>query len=189
MGDIRERNRIHSRVDEMPPELRQLLDDMLADTRYSYQDITDEINAQGFEISRSSVGRYAMRHNSAAKRLKAAKEQTDALISFIRENQGMESTELATAILTDGLTRRLATADEEFDNMPVEKAGQLLVQLQRTTVYKERYKKERGAVISAVEANIKQRMRELIRDDPPLLARLQQLVSDAAEEEANKADD
>ncbi|MFR1618142.1 MAG: phage protein Gp27 family protein [Dysosmobacter welbionis] len=36
----------------------------------TYQEIADTLTGQGYEISRSAVGRYAMRHNSAARRLK-----------------------------------------------------------------------------------------------------------------------
>ena len=39
MGDQRERNRIKSRVDELPDEIRAQLDAMLADGKYIYQDI------------------------------------------------------------------------------------------------------------------------------------------------------
>ena len=184
MGDQRERNRIKSRVDELPDEIRAQLDAMLADVNYTYQDIADTITDLGYEISRSAVGRYAMRHNSAARRLKEASEQTTALLQFIRENQDVESTELASAIMIDGLTRRIATADEDFDAMPLDKAGRLLVQLQRSTIYKER--KERLAAIEAVERNVKARMRQAVQNDPELLAQLQRLVSDAAAEEAGR---
>ena len=167
MGDQRERNRIKSRVDELPDEIRAQLDTMLADVNYTYQDIADTITDLGYEISRSAVGRYAMRHNSAARRLK-------------------EASELASAIMIDGLTRRIATADEDFDAMPLDKAGRLLVQLQRSTIYKERWRKERLAAIEAVERNVKARMRQAVQNDPELLAQLQRLVSDAAAEEAGR---
>ena len=55
MGDQRERNRIKSRVDELPDEIRAQLDAMLADVNYTYQDIADTITDLGYEISRSAV--------------------------------------------------------------------------------------------------------------------------------------
>ena len=179
MGEQRERQRIKSRVDEFPDEIRAQMDGMLADVNYTYQEIADTLTEQGYEISRSAVGRYAMRHNSAARRLKEAREQTTALLQQIRENQDVESTELASAILIDGLTRRIATAEEDFDALP-------LVQLQRSTIYKERWRKERLAAIESVERNVKARMRQMVQDDPDLLERLQQLVSEAAAEEAGR---
>ena len=74
MGEQRERNRVRSRVDELPEEVRTRLDAMLADVNYTYQDISQALTGEGYEISRSAVGRYAMRHNSAARRLKEASE-------------------------------------------------------------------------------------------------------------------
>lgn len=186
MGEQRERQRIKSRVDEFPDEIRAQMDGMLADVNYTYQEIADTLTEQGYEISRSAVDRYAMRHNSAARRLKEAREQTTALLQQIRENQDVESTELASAILIDGLTRRIATAEEDFDALPLDKAGRLLVQLQRSTIYKERWRKERLAAIESVERNVKARMRQMVQDDPDLLERLQQLVSEAAAEEAGR---
>ena len=186
IGEQRERNRIRSRVDELPDNIRTQLDAMLADVKYTYQDISDALGDLGYDISRSAVGRYAMRHNSAARRLKEASEQTTALLQFIRENQDVESTELAAAIMIDGLTRRIATADEDFDAMPLDKAGRLLVQLQRSTIYKERWRKERLAAIDAVERNVQARMREAVQNDPALLEQLQRLVSEAAAEEAGR---
>ncbi|MDL2258873.1 DUF3486 family protein [Eubacteriales bacterium OttesenSCG-928-K08] len=180
------RERIRSRVDELPTAVRQHLDDMLTNVNISYQEIADEITDLGYEISRSSVGRYAQRTNAAARRLKEAAAQTSALLSFVRENQDVESTELATAIMIDGLTRRIATAEEEYDDLSIEKAGKLLVQLQRSAVYKERWRNARKQVIEAVEKNVKARMRQAIQNDPALLAQLQQLVSDAAAEEVSR---
>lgn len=186
MGEQRERRRIRSRVDEFPDEIRAELDSMLADVTITYQEIADNLTARGYQISRSAVGNYAMRHNAAAQRLKEAREQTTALLQFIRENQDVESTELASAIMIDGLTRRIATAEEDFDALPLDKAGHLLVQLQRSTIYKERWRKERLAAIEAVEKNVKRRMRQMVQNDPELLERLQQLVSEAAAEEAGR---
>lgn len=188
MGSERARNRIRSSIDDLPTPIRETLDSMLADVRYTYQEISDRLEELGYEISRSAIGRYAQRSNAAARRLREAKEQTMALMSFVRENQDVESTELASAILIDGLTRRIATAEEEFDDLPIEKAGRLLVQLQRSTVYKERYRKDRRAAIEAVEANVKRRMRQMIQNNPELLEQLQQLVSEAAAEEVSRDD-
>ena len=42
----------------------------------------------------------------------------------------------------DGLINKLATAEEEFDALPLEKAGRLLTSLSRTKVYKDRVKQD-----------------------------------------------
>lgn len=186
MAVERERNRVRSRVDELPPAMRALLDKRLADTSYSYQDIADELQEEGYQISRSSIGRYAMKTNATAKRLKEAREQSAFLIQSIRDQQNIESGEVASAILIDMLTQRIVTAEDDVDQMPIDKAGRLLVQLQRSNVYKERYQKERRATIATVEQRITARLRDTIQNNPALLDELTQIVRQVAQEEAQR---
>ena len=47
MGEQRERNRVRSRVDELPEEARTRLDAMLADVNFTYQDIAQALTEQG----------------------------------------------------------------------------------------------------------------------------------------------
>ena len=44
--------------------------------------------------------------------------------------------------LTAGLIDRLATAEEEFDTMPLDKAGRLVASLARTKTYKDRVRQD-----------------------------------------------
>ena len=186
MAKERSRNRISCRVDSLPPEGKELLHEMLLDTRNSYIAISEALAERGWPISKSAIGRYALRHNSAARRLKEASEQTQALIAAVRTNQDIDATEVATAIMLNGLTERFATAEEEFDDMPLDKAGRLLIAAQRSAVYKKRYAEGRKDACDAVERIISQRLREEVQGDPELLTRLEKIVSDAAREEAAK---
>ena len=188
MGKQRERNRIKSRVDELPEESRRLLDQRLADVTYTYQEIAGELTEHGWTISKASVGRYALRQNAVAKRLKESREQTMALIQQIQDNQDIEASELASTVLINGLTQRIATAQEDFEAMPLDKAGKLLVQLQRSAIYKERMRSTRTRACKDVEINILRRMRDQVQSDPELLARLTGIVQAAASEEAQRDD-
>lgn len=186
MGKQRTKNRIKSRVDELPPEAREMLNDMLSKVTYTYVEISEAMTAKGWEISRQSIGRYALRQNAVANRLMDAREQTAALLAVARNNQDVEATELTTSILIDGLTQRIATAQEEFDEMPLEKAAKLVVALQRSAVYKARMRATRAQACHDVEANILAKIREQVQEDPELVARLSAIVSAAANEEAKR---
>ncbi len=188
MGKERSRNRISCRVDSLPPEGKELLHEMLLDTRNSYVAIAEELTERGWAISKSAIGRYAVRNNSAARRLKEAAEQTQQLIAAVRADHGIDATEVATAIMMDGLTRRLATAEEEYDEMPLDKVGRLVVAAHRSAVYKKRYAEGRKDACDAVEKIINQRLREEVQGDPELLSRLERIVSNSAREEAAKDD-
>ena len=50
MGEQRERQRIKSRVDEFPDEIRAQMDGMLADVNYTYQEIADTLTEQGLSL-------------------------------------------------------------------------------------------------------------------------------------------
>ena len=186
MGQQRTKNRIKSRVDELPPEAREMLNSMLADVNYTYVQIADAMTCKGWEISRQSVGRYALRQNAVAKRLVDVREQTNALLAVARNNQDIDMSELGTSILIEGLIQRIATAQEEFDDLPLEKAGKLLVAIQRSAVYKAKMRATRSQACHDVEANLLAKIREQIQNDPELVARLSTIISAAADEEARR---
>lgn len=178
--------RVRFRVDEYPPEAKALLEDMLADVRYTYQEISDAMAEKGWPVSKSAIHRYAVRTEAAAERIRAAAEQTRILIQSVKDGQDVEATEVASALLLDGLINRLATAEEEFDDMPLDKAGRLLVQLQRSGVYKNRWKDERRKIIESLREGILADLRGEVQDDDELLSRLSKMVDKAAEKEAAK---
>lgn len=61
MGRKRERTRIVSRMDELPDDIRLQAEAMLLDKTISYKEIAEHLTAAGYEISKSSVARYAQR--------------------------------------------------------------------------------------------------------------------------------
>ncbi|ABR50443.1 conserved hypothetical protein [Alkaliphilus metalliredigens QYMF] len=138
MTKERQRNRIKSRVDELPEEIRQLLDDRLADVNFTYHEIADEITELGYEISKSSVGRYALRQNAVVQRMKEVAEQTRIIVDAAKKNNNFDAIGATTSMLTIGLAQKIATAQEEIENMPIEKAARIVVALERSAVYKEK---------------------------------------------------
>lgn len=163
-----------------------MLEEMLADVRYTYADISEALTEKGWPVSRSSIQRYAARTSAAAERIKVASEQTRVLVQAIKDGQDVEASEVGSALLLDGLIRRLATADEEFDELSIDKAGKLLVALQRSGVYKNRWKAERKKIIDSLKQDILTELRHEVQEDEDLLARLEQKVERIAQREAAK---
>lgn len=100
------------------------------------------LKGEGYDISKSSVGRYATRTNNAMQRLLEAQAQTDRLIQVVKENPEADYTEAAILLTMNGLLNKVATAEEEFNEMPLDKAGRLIASLSRTKVYKDRVKQD-----------------------------------------------
>lgn len=95
MAKKRSRTRVCSKLDELPEELRLKVDVMLADTSNTYEYISKYLKEEGYDISKSSVGRYAMRSNTATQRLLEAQAQTEKLIQVVKDNPNADYSEAA----------------------------------------------------------------------------------------------
>lgn len=175
-------NRIHRKLDDFPEEARALVDTMLADPQTTYTEIAETLTEKGYDIAKSSIHRYAAKVGMDQQRLKEIGEQTRRLVQSLKDNQDVEATEVANALLLDALTRRIATAEEEFDSLPLDKAGRLLVQLQRSAVYKTRAMEDKRRLVSKLQDGVMIRLRELVQGDDALLAKLTALVDQTGRE-------
>ncbi|EJL38954.1 Protein of unknown function (DUF3486) [Brevibacillus sp. CF112] len=179
-GD-RKRNRSRSVVDDLPLHIKDQVDAMLLDTRYTYRDIAFFLAEQGFSISKSAIGRYALRVGRATQRLLEAQEQTKALIELIKKNPEADYTEGGLQIMAGELTKKLAQAEEEWDNMPLDKAARVMVALSRTKVYKDRVRQEMQKKIELAFAGMEADLMAAIKSDPQLAAELKAVLSKAKE--------
>lgn len=180
MGE-KKRTRIRCKIDALPEELKAKVQEMLMDTSNTYLDIAMYLNEEGYEISKSAVGRYALRQNAVAKRLSEVQEQTRMLVEAVKQDPDVDYTEASMRMLITSLTEKIATAQEEFDQMDLAEAGRLIVSLSRTKVYKDRVKAEiekRAKV--ALELFKKEVKAELAGQEPELSRRLLEVADRVA---------
>ena len=181
MGDKRTKQRITSKIDELPEDLRMKVDVMLADTSNTYEYISQFLKEEGYDISKSSVGRYATRTNNAIQRLLEAQAQTDRLIQVVKENPEADYTEAAILLTMNGLLNKVATAEEEFNEMPLDKAGRLIASLSRTKVYKDRVKQDMRRKADIAFREMESEMLKVIKQDEKSAAQLKEILSKAKE--------
>ncbi|WP_427340618.1 phage protein Gp27 family protein [Caloranaerobacter sp. DY30410] len=179
MGKKRRKTRVWSKIDELPEEIKQKVDEMLADTSYTYLEISNFLKSKGFDISKSAVGRYALRTNNATQRLIEAQQQAKALASVIKNNPEIDYTEATMQMLMSALTEKIAMAQEEFDAMPIDKAGRLIIALSRTKVYKEKVKQDMKAKIDLAFEKLEEDILKAIKGDPQLAKELKELLEKA----------
>ena len=165
-----------SKIDELPEELKNRVDILLMDTSNTYQYISEILKSEGYAISKSSVGRYAMRSNTAMQRLLEAKEQTEKLVAVVRKNPDADYTEAAMVMLMDGLINKLATAEDEFDQMPLDKAGRLITSLSRTKVYKDRVRQDMQKKADLAFKELESSMMKVIKEDEVSRAAMQEII-------------
>lgn len=181
MGDKRTKQRITSKIDELPEDLRMKVDVMLADTSNTYEYISQFLKGEGYDISKSSVGRYATRTNNAMQRLLEAQAQTDRLIQVLKENPEADYTEAAILLTMNGLLNKVATAEEEFNEMPLDKAGRLIASLSRTKVYKDRVKQDMRRKADIAFREMESEMLKVIKQDEKSAAQLKEILAKAKE--------
>lgn len=181
MGDKRSKQRISSKIDELPEDLRMKVDVMLADTSNTYEYISQFLKGEGYDISKSSVGRYATRTNNAMQRILEAQAQTDRLIQVVKENPEADYTEAAILLTMNGLLNKVATAEEEFNEMPLDKAGRLIASLSRTKVYKDRVKQDMRKKADTAFRELESEMLKVIKQDEKSVAMLKEILAKAKE--------
>lgn len=181
MGDKRTKQRITSKIDELPEDLRMKVDVMLADTSNTYEYISQFLKGEDYDISKSSVGRYATRTNNAMQRLLEAQAQTDRLIQVVKENPEADYTEAAILLTMNGLLNKVATAEEEFNEMPLDKAGRLIASLSRTKVYKDRVKQDMRRKADIAFREMESEMLKVIKQDEKSAAQLKEILAKAKE--------
>ncbi len=173
------RTRVFSKIDELPEDIREEVHKMLYSPLVTYLDISMTLREKGYEISKSAVGRYALRQNAVAQKLMEAQEQTRALVSAIKQNPDTDYTEATMQMLMSELTKKVATAQEEFDNMPMDKAGRLIVAISRTKVYKDRVRADLMKKIDLAFQKFRERIPQVIKNDPDLSKRMEELLEEA----------
>lgn len=181
MGKQRTRNRVTSKVDELPEELKLKVDVMLADTSNTYAYISEYLKAEGYKISKSSIGRYAMRTNTATQRLLEAQAQTEQLLRVVKDNPDADYTEAAIMMMMSGLVDKVATAEEEFNEMPLDKAGRLIASLSRTKVYKDRVRQDMKRKADVALKQAEAELMKVIRQDEESRQKLREILLGAKE--------
>lgn len=180
----RVRTRVNSKITQLPDEVKEELDGMLLDTSNSYQDIADWLVEQGFEISKSSVGRYAVRANEATQRVVETLEKTKAIIQAVETNPDLDYTKASRIVMMDGLLQKVSTADEEFLEMPLDKAGRLIASLSRAEIYDQKakrdYKNKMEVALEGLETELMAKIKgdkELSKEVAAILRKVRDKIS------------
>lgn len=152
--------RSDSKMYQLPRDVLDQVKDMLLNENMKYSDIQHWLETEhDMKISLSSISNYAVKMYQAAQRISDDLERTKFFIDYIGDKNEVDAGRAATAILKSGLLQKIATAEEEFNEMPLEKAGRLLATLNQTELARERleldYKKKMQLALEAFEANIK----------------------------------
>ena len=124
--------------DELPAQIREQVDRLLIEPKVTYDDIKKYLDEQGFDISRSAIGRYGKDFLNTYQQLKVIEDKSKALVS--EAGDGM--------VLEEAVSKLFATMILEAQmsgKLNIKKLPRIIsdfAKLQQSTVGRERLKKE-----------------------------------------------
>lgn len=176
-GDMMEKEykkfRKNNKINSLPNDIKKELDIMLSDTSNTYIQISQYLKDNGYDISKSSVGRYALQTHKLSTKLLEARSQVNELVRLAKEGKDSENiTEGAMQIATVKLTEKIAYLEEEIEEMDASDAIKLITSISRTKAYKDKIYAQLKSEYENAYKNFKNTISEELKSYPDLLERL-----------------
>ncbi|WP_418926625.1 phage protein Gp27 family protein, partial [Enterocloster sp.] len=93
----------------------------------------------------------------------------------------MDYTKAASMVLMDGLMQRVSTAEEDFAEMPLDKAGRLIASLNRAATYEKKVRQDMKKRAELAFEEMETELMAAIRQDPELKDELHGILLRAKE--------
>ena len=162
----RRRTRVSSTVDKLPDDIKAQLDLKLTDTANTYEELALWLKEEGHTISKSAIGRYA-----------------------IESHPDLDYTKAASMVLMDGLMQRVSTAEDDFAEMPLDKAGRLIASLARNATYEKRVRQDMKKKAELAFDQMEVELMAAIKQHPELTEELRDVLARAREKVVTDGED
>lgn len=172
------RHRTHHKVEVM--SCRQLIDKMLTDG-HTYEEIQAAVREAGETIGKASLSRYYNKYQLAAERVQRTREAMQVLVESVQEKPDTDLAQAANAIMMQALLDRVAMAGDEFVDLPLDKVGRLIADLQRSGVGLEQFRLRYHKGLDSAMVQLKAQLQTELGAHRDLLDRLYGLVDQAAD--------
>ena len=106
------RNRKHSKIDGLPPDLKATVQQMLLDGD-TYSEVIAYLQTQGVSISMSSVCRYAQAYLAEHEALMMANANLQRMMDEVSKYPDLDTTEAIIRIVSHNLLNVLSNTSEE----------------------------------------------------------------------------
>ena len=166
---IFKQRRKHSIIDKLPAELKDTVDQM-CQTDFTYAEIADFIESQGFEISVSSVWRYASSLNATLQSLRMANENFRVIMEEVAKYPQLDTTEGIIRLLSHQVFEAIQKTPEDKwgDIDPVDLIRQAS-SLIRAAGYKQKTDLQNKSILEAGYEQVKTLVFEAMATENPEL--------------------
>lgn len=160
------RVRVHSKIDSLPPEERECVNRMLIEG-CTYEQIGEYLKGKGFDISKSSVGRYGKGFLERVRQIRIVEDKANALVDQVGDD-ALILEEGASKMLATAIMDRLLKDDiEDLDKLVASFARLQSSSVQRVALQKKLQEKARKVAESVTKtvkkAGLSQEMAEEIQ--------------------------
>lgn len=171
--------RSDAKIYQLSKDVLEGINDRLINHNMSYADIIVWLDGQGYQVSQSSLSRYAFKVFESAQRIADDLEKTKHIIDVIGKNPDIDTTKATSAILKSGLLQKISSAEEEFNDIPIEQAGKLFIQLSRAEAAQRKTDFDMRSKIDLAFQGLEQNLLDSIKYDADLAPRFKQLLMEA----------
>ena len=171
---MRKRNRKRGKIDKLPQSLREAVDMMVQNpAEYTYRDIVDFIRDNGFEVSPSSVARYAKGLNAKLEDVMLISESFRAINEELQKYPEIDTTEALCRVTAYKMLEAVqAMSPEQLKESDPLKLVNNVAPLVRALSYKsDVVQKSRELKDVAYEAIKEEIFEDMRNTDPELYAR------------------
>lgn len=168
---------VNGSIDKLPEEIREQVDCLIADSTNTYDEIIVWLRNEGYTISKSALSRYVRRTSKIASRVADTLQRTQAIAKAVEEHPDLDYTKAASMIFMDGLMRRVTTAEEEFSEIPLDKAGRLIASFSRNATYEKRTRAELKKKAELAFDQMEAELMDAIRQHPELSSELRDVLA------------
>ena len=161
----RRRTRVSSTIDKLPDDIKGQLDVRLADTSNTYEELAA----------------WLIRTTQAAQRVAQTIQRTQAIAQAVEAHPDLDYTKAASMVLMDGLMQRVSTAEDDFQEMPLDKAGRLIASLARNATYEKRVRQDMKKKAELAFEQMETELMAAIKQHPELAGELHDVLERARE--------
>jgi hypothetical protein len=162
--------RKHSIIDKMPANLKDTVEQMMQNPDFTYAEIADFIKEQGYDISVSSVWRYASSLNATLQSLRMSNENFPVMMEEIAKYPQLDTTEGIIRIMSHQMLDTIQKLPEEKmkDIDPVD-LFRTATALTRAAAYKQKTDLQNKSILEAGYEQVKVLVFEAMAQENPEL--------------------
>lgn len=162
------KTRNHFKINTFPEEIVEKVDEMLSDKNTTYSDVRCFLQSQGFSISLGAIGRYALNRDKTLDKIIQAQEQAKILAKVIQDSKHIDYTEAGIQIATAELTKKIAEARDDFNELEPGELVKLIGNLSRAKAQKTRAENELKSKRELAYEAYEEEITSLIKGDKEL---------------------